>query len=104
MDRTCGPPLSSQAHRLYLVLRNGDSWSLPRVEWTPDSPPVVESLGGHVAATCGEDMKFHWMGNAPIAHFPQGDLTTFYWRLQLISGDVVLGDGLDGFAWLTKYA
>jgi hypothetical protein len=91
-----------QAHRLYLALRTGDSWTLPQVEWAPGSPAVSERLGARVAEACGDAMVVHWVGNAPVAHLPIENGATFYWRLQHVSGTVEVGDGIDGFAWLTK--
>lgn len=47
-------------------------------------------------------MVVHWVGNAPVAHLPLEGGATFYWRLQHMRGTVETGDGIDGYAWLTK--
>lgn len=72
------------------------------MEWAPGAPAVSESLGARVAAACGDSMVVHWVGNAPVAHLPLEGGATFYWRLQHVRGTVETGDGIDGYAWLTK--
>jgi hypothetical protein len=47
-------------------------------------------------------MTVHWVGNAPVAHLQLEGGVTFYWRLQHVRGIVEIGDGIDGYAWLTK--
>ncbi|GAQ89184.1 hypothetical protein KFL_004950030 [Klebsormidium nitens] len=106
--------------RLYLMVQG-------REEWTDDPSPVwhfplVGYQDGETMRKCAErslrglrgpDMKTYTVGNAPCGHAVFSPTTTtpsatplaklFYYRIQLLEGDVKLGDQrLRDHAWLTK--
>ena len=82
-----------------------------QVTWPPAAnaelpmPSVRECLLQAVTSACGEELQLHWMGNAPMAHFPEPDEgapTLFFWRIQNVRGAVKLAAGVDDYCWLTK--
>ena len=89
------------AQRLYLLVYEDGRWQFPQQEWqAPES--ARGGLRRVIAASCGDGLETHQMGNAPIGHLPllSGD-TLFLWRHLYVSGDVSVPEGLD-YAWLTR--
>ena len=54
-----------------------------------------------MASSCGSALDLSWVGNAPLAHLELPGERTFWWKAQLLGGEVVPAAGVD-FAWLTK--
>jgi len=68
-------------------------------------PSVRECLLQVIAAACGEELQLHWMGNSPMAHFPEpekGQPSLFFWRIQNVRGAVELAASVEDYCWLTK--
>ena len=81
---------------MYLLLQAEDgSWGLPQQPWAPPAR-ARQGLQALIAASCGDDLQAHQVGNAPAAHL--GDV--FVWRFQHVQGEVVPPAGTH--AWLTK--
>ncbi len=96
------------AQRLYLLLRVDGVWRFPQLHWPPQPsagdapvPSMRDAILGELSASCGDEMKCHWMGNAPAAHLEGGAETTFFWKVQLLHGEPQTADGVS-HAWLTK--
>lgn len=94
------------AERVYLLLQGEDgSWSLPQRPWAPPER-ARDGLRELIAASCGEDLQVHQVGNAPLAHLQREQDTIFVWRFQHVEGEVAAPDPEGGathtHAWLTK--
>ena len=66
-----------------LLQAEDGSWGLPQQPWAPPAR-AREGLQALLAASCGDDLKAHQVGNAPAAHL--GDV--FLWRFQHVQGEV----------------
>ena len=90
--------------RLYLLVRGADGqWSLPQQEWRGPPESARDGVQRAVSTACGDALRYHQMGNAPLAHLPSedGSATLFLWRCLYIDGQVDAPDGGD-YAWVTR--
>ena len=86
------------AQRLYL-LANGANGKLqfPQARW--EAGGIRETLAAALAQSCGDGLDWHFLGNAPIAHWAdkEREVVHFFFRVQL------LGGGVNGkCVWLPK--
>jgi len=89
------------AKRLYLLVQVDGKWQFPRLAWAPPET-ARDSLRRALSQSCGEELRTHQMGNAPLGHAPlAGGDSLFLWRHLYVSGDVRVPPGGD-FAWVTK--
>ena len=88
------------AQRLFLLLRVDGEWRFPQARWAAPAS-AQECLEEEVSASCGEALELSWVGHAPLAHLEQPGERTFWWKAQLLGGEVVPAAGID-FAWLTR--
>ena len=92
------------AQRTYLLVRIGDEWRFPQGVWSDPEQKMRVGLSEALEASCGDELKLHPMGNAPLGHLTVegSDSTLFVWRYLHVAGQVNLSDSIDDFAWLTK--
>jgi hypothetical protein len=104
-----------QTRRLYLLLRKGGAWTVPRAELaaTDGSASMRSALLALQRDQLGPTLKALHLSRAPIAHGAAADAlgagggegaTDFYFKLKHMVGNVVVepSGGADDFAWLTK--
>jgi len=90
------------AQRLYLVLCVDGVWQFPQASWQEEQT-AHECVSLEVAKRCGESLKCHPVGNAPMAHLERPDDTKiFFYRLMHVDGVVEPTEGVSDHAWLTK--
>jgi hypothetical protein len=105
-----------QTRRLYLLLRKGGAWTVPRAELaaTDGSASMRSALLALQRDQLGPTLKALHLSRAPIAHSaaavggaagaaePAGGATDFYFKLKHMVGNVVAAGGVEDYAWLTK--
>ena len=90
------------ARRLYLLVRDDTtgSWRFPQAEW--ESPATARQTLERALSDAGAaDLELHWVGHAPCAHLEHNGSRQFWWRAQVLAGDVSPPAGVD-YAWLTS--
>ena len=90
------------ARRLYLLVRDDatGSWRFPQAEW--ESPATARQTLERALSDAGAaDLELHWVGHAPCAHLEHNGSRQFWWRAQVLAGDVSPPAGVE-YAWLTS--